>query len=119
MAFFWVGLGGGLGSVLRYALSLGIKSPWGTLAANAIGSFLLAIIAVYFLDKPGQDNLRLALTTGFCGGFTTYSTFNLQVLNLLHKQEWAQAAQYFGVTLCVCLAFGALGYFIATKMFGA
>ncbi|HET9209989.1 MAG TPA: CrcB family protein, partial [Thermoanaerobaculia bacterium] len=85
--FLWICLGGAAGTGARYLLSgwllraAGPGFPWGTLAVNVIGSFLLGLILQVSLTTTLiSPTLRLALTTGVMGGFTTYSTFNYETL---------------------------------------
>ncbi len=90
MRLFWIALGGAVGTCARYLLSgwaldrFGPSFPFGTLAVNVIGSFLLAGL-MYVGVEAGmmQPTLRLALTTGVMGGFTTYSTFSYETMRYL------------------------------------
>lgn len=114
--FLWICLGGAAGTGARYVLSgwllrvAGPGFPWGTLAANVLGSFLLGLIAqVAFATDLIPPTLRLALTTGLMGGFTTYSTFNYETLQYLQQDEWLLAAANLGVTVVSCLVAGSLG----------
>lgn len=117
MNFVWVAVGGAFGSCLRYALSIALGPlsvshgfPWATFAANLLGSFALGVAFVLAEDRTwlGTD-VRLFLGTGLLGGFTTYSTFNLESLSLMRDADWGRAALYIGGTLLLCLAAGALG----------
>jgi CrcB protein len=109
--FLWICLGGAAGTGTRYLLSgwllraAGPGFPWGTLAVNVIGSFLLGVL----LQLSLATDLRLALTIGGMGGFTTYSSFNYETLQYLLRNEWLTAFAYVAATLLVCLAAGALG----------
>lgn len=114
--FLWICLGGAAGTGARYLLSgwllraAGPGFPWGTLAVNVLGSFLLGLIMQVSLTTGLiSPALRLALTTGVMGGFTTYSTFNYETLQYLQQNEWLAAFTNVAVTLLVCLAAGALG----------
>jgi CrcB protein len=114
--FLWICLGGAAGTGARYLLSgwllraAGPGFPWGTLAVNVVGSFLLGLIMQVSLTTGLiSPALRLALTTGVMGGFTTYSTFNYETLQYLQQNEWLAALTNVAVTLLVCLAAGALG----------
>ena len=109
--FLWICLGGAAGTGARYLLSgwllraAGLGFPWGTLAVNVIGSFLLGFLVQLSL----ATDLRLAMTTGVMGGFTTYSTFNYETLQYLQRDQWLAAFVYVAATLLVCLAAGVLG----------
>ena len=99
MSGWWINLGlifigGGLGSVLRYATGwlvvqrFGFHYLSGTIIVNLLGSFLLGLLVSYFHKTEGlQAPLALMLTVGFCGGFTTFSTFSLENLNLFPNGE--------------------------------
>ena len=111
-AWLWVGLGGALGSMLRYAIGLWLNQPGngafplGTFAVNIVGSFLIAL--VYGLAMQGQlhPNWRLFLTTGFCGGFTTFSTFSYENSQMFQHGDWQHLIAYilgsllFGLGAC-------------------
>ncbi|GAB4336113.1 MAG: fluoride efflux transporter CrcB [Flammeovirgaceae bacterium] len=98
--FFLVFLGGGLGSVLRFLLSRMIMTkyptvfPWGTWWINFIGSFLIGLIFAYSSKSPHIQSYKLFLISGFCGGFTTFSTFSLDNWNLYTKGEYLYAIFY-------------------------
>jgi CrcB protein len=101
---FLIFIGGGAGSVARYLLAL--ASPRGTLYVNLIGSFCIA--AVMALLRP--SDLRIALVTGVLGGFTTYSSFNEETMQLLRNGMWSTAGLYVLATVAGCLVAGALGF---------
>lgn len=114
--FFIVVIGGGLGSGARYlvctalAERLGVTFPWGTFTVNLLGSFLLGAIATLGLSSATMSvEVRLLLTTGFMGGFTTYSAFNYETLNLLLSERWIVGIANIGLTLVGCLLGGGLG----------
>jgi CrcB protein len=124
--FLWICLGGGLGTGARYLLSgwllaaFGTAFPYGTLAVNLIGSFLLgAIMHVALTTNWIAPVLRVALTTGVMGGFTTYSTFNYETLQYLREEAWGLAACNLGATVAGCLAAGAAGLALARWWLGA
>lgn len=93
-----IGLGGALGSILRYGTSwvIGPKSfPLATLLVNIVGSFIIGLIMAYCLKNESfSDNWKLFLATGICGGFTTFSTFSLENLQLLQNGKFTMAACY-------------------------
>lgn len=102
----WIFLGGGLGSVMRYSLGwlmvqrLGLHFVSGTLLVNLLGSFLLGIFVSHF-QRTGNLNtpLALMLTIGFCGGFTTFSTFSIENLNLFRSEEWLSLLLYSSLSI--------------------
>ena len=119
----WISLGGALGTAARYLMSvwllraLGPAFPYGTLAVNVIGSFLLGVIMQAGLDTTLlSPTTRVVLGTGVMGGFTTYSTFNYETLQYLQAGAWAMAGLNVAVTLFVCLAAGALGVAVARAL---
>ncbi len=104
-------LGGGLGAVLRWSVGLLATGWWGPWVANVIGSFLLGVI----LASPIQEQrLVLFLATGVMGGFTTYSSFNAEVVDAISRGAWAQAALQLTLTLTACLGAGGLGLWLPT-----
>ena len=124
--FLWICLGGAAGTGARYLLSgwllraLGPGFPWGTLAVNVIGSFLLGLLMqIAIATALLSPTLRLTLTTGVMGGFTTYSTFNYETLQYLQQNEWLAAGTNVAATLLVCLAAGALGVLTGRLLAGS
>lgn len=116
---------GGLGSGLRYLISLwagesiGRSFPYGTLIVNVLGSFAMALVlegSLRVADFP--PNLRLALTTGLLGGFTTYSSFNFESTTLVLDGQLARGFANVAITLVACAAAGLLGLAIARKLTG-
>jgi CrcB protein len=97
-------VGGGLGAVLRYGVTLaslaifGPAFPWGTLAINVVGSALMGIFAAWIVavwtPGGGGDGMRLFLMTGILGGFTTFSAFSLEAVTLWQRGEGGAAALY-------------------------
>ncbi|CAH0156152.1 CrcB family protein [Peribacillus simplex] len=107
---FAVGFGGAAGAILRYCVILTAGHtffPFGTLLINIVGSFLLGMINGYFALKK-KSLVFLALGSGFCGGFTTMSTFSQEVVNLL-QTSLPLAGLYIGSTLFFGLVAGFLG----------
>jgi CrcB protein len=107
MRLLLVCLGGALGSGARYLISTSL--PNGTLIVNLLGSF--AIAAVIALMPP--TDVRLMIVTGVLGGFTTYSAFNEQTLEMLRTGGWGSAAVNVSVTVIGCLAAGWAGVWVA------
>jgi len=96
--------------VLRWAIGLGVPGWWGVLVANVLGSLLLGVLVA---SPVGEQRAAMALLgTGVMGGFTTYSTFNVNVLEAISRQAWGEAALQLGLTLGACLGGGALGLWI-------
>ncbi|HEX7182900.1 MAG TPA: fluoride efflux transporter CrcB [Thermoanaerobaculia bacterium] len=123
--FLWICLGGAIGTGARYLLSgwilrvAGPGFPYGTLAVNAIGSFLLGVLMEVALSTESfPPALRLALTTGVMGGFTTYSTFNYETLQLFQEGAWLVGFANLGVTVIACLAAGVLGLWVGRLAVG-
>ncbi|MDP1419993.1 CrcB family protein [Peribacillus simplex] len=109
-SIFAVGFGGAAGAILRYSVILTAGHsffPFGTLLINIVGSFLLGMINGYFASKK-KSLVFLALGSGFCGGFTTMSTFSQEVVNLL-QTSLPLAGLYLGATLFFGLVAGFLG----------
>ena len=116
---------GAVGCGARYLVTLwaaerfGEKFPYGTLIVNLVGSFLIALVlelSIRIASFP--PNVRLALTTGFMGGLTTYSSFNYETTSLLSNGQVARGLMNIGITLIGCLAAGGLGIVVARR-FGA
>jgi fluoride exporter len=123
--FAWICLGGAVGTGARYLLSgwmlaaLGSAFPWGTLAVNVIGSFLLGVVMHVGLATPLlTPTARLTLSTGVMGGFTTYSTFNYETIRQIQDGAWPLALVYVGATLLGCLGAGWAGLALARGIFG-
>lgn len=121
----WVCLGSALGGGARYLISLGALRllgpafPYGTLAVNLIGSFLISAIMYVALTTTWiSPGMRLFLTTGVMGGFTTYSAFNYETLALATDGEWLLAATNVVVTLAACALAGILGLAVARLAVG-
>lgn len=106
--FLLVALGGGIGSMLRYGISLILNAkyfPWPTLAVNIIGSFIIGlVIATSYKEESFLYNWKLFLATGICGGFTTFSTFSLENLELLQNGKYLLALTYIGLSILIGLA---------------
>jgi fluoride exporter len=111
---------GGAGSGLRYLVGLWIgprSFPYATLIVNLVGSFLIALVLESSLRVANfPPNLRLALTTGFMGGLTTYSSFNYETTALAAKGAHSSALLNVGITLIGCILTGLLGLWVARRV---
>lgn len=124
--FLWICLGGAVGTGARYLLSgwllrvAGPAFPFGTLAVNVLGSFLLGfLMQVAMTTELLSPTLRLTLTTGVMGGFTTYSTFNYETLHYLEEGAVGMGALNVAATLGGCLLAGFLGLAAGRALAGA
>ena len=119
MTAIWIAAGGALGTLVRYWIyllataRLGEAMPWGTIGINISGSFLIGMVAA--LTEPGgrlmlSPEVRLFLIVGFCGGYTTFSSFSLQTLALLQAGEPVRAAANVVGSVLLCLLAVWLGY---------
>lgn len=123
--FLLVCLGGAIGSGARYLTSLwaaaafGIAFPYGTLIVNLGGSLLLgALMHMATATELLTPELRLLLTTGVMGGFTTYSTFNYETTAYFREGAWGMGALNIALTVAGCLVAGLIGLAIARALFG-
>jgi len=116
MQLFWVFLGGGLGSITRYMIGRILAQngafPWGTFAANAVACLLLGYLLGLELRSPMPSSWRLLLITGFCGGFSTFSTFAAEYYSLLRAGEITLFFVYIGSSLLT----GLLCVFLGMRM---
>ena len=113
--FLWVGLGGAIGSILRYTLSLlPIKSsfPVLTLITNLLGAFIIGVVVGLFEKQYLSSYIHLFLKTGVCGGFTTFSTFSLETLTLLENGMVFMAIVYAFISVAGCVVGVYLGKMI-------
>ncbi len=118
MNFLMVFLGGGCGSVLRYAICFVIPSaafPWATLFVNAVGSLAIGIFGGWSARFGWSEGVRFALTVGLCGGFTTFSTFSKESLAIAESGRWGAFSAYVIGSVLLGLAAVALGYFLAKQ----
>lgn len=105
-----MGIGGALGAVARFAvwrqmnLWLGTLLPWGTLAVNVLGAFLLGILAMWFRSRTElSPEWQAVSTVGFLGAFTTFSTFSIEVLGLLQEGAGFRAVVTIAANVLLCL----------------
>lgn len=108
-----VALGGGLGSAARFGISLLLKNNQlfiGTLVVNLVGSFLIGLIMSVSITKSNFDNWQLLLATGICGGFTTFSAFSWECLQLFQQQKYLMAFSYMIVSFFIGIVATFLGF---------
>lgn len=122
---FWIFLGSGLGGLARWGASglvatrLGETFPWGTLTVNLSGSLVIGFFAT-FTGPEGRwlapAPFREFFMLGLCGGYTTFSSFSLQTLNLAREGEWARAAANVVLSVALCLLGVWLGHVAAAAL---
>jgi CrcB protein len=118
MAYLWIALGSALGGMARHGVVTFVASRWeerfpfGTLAVNVLGSLAIGAIAAWLIPsgKAQPHALQPLLMIGFLGGFTTFSSFSLQTLNLLNGGKPVTAMVYIGASLLLCLVAVWLGH---------
>lgn len=123
--YIWVAVGGALGTTGRYFISgvaarlIGETFPWGTLIINVTGSFIIG----FFAALTGPDGrvyvgstARQFVMTGICGGYTTFSSFSLQTLNLVNDGEWVRAGANVGLSVALCLIAVWAGFLFASMI---
>jgi CrcB protein len=111
-AYLWIFVGGGLGSVARFLISgaidrsIGVVFPWGTIVVNVTGCFVIGVLATV----TGSDgrlqvdpDFRQFLLIGICGGYTTFSSFSLQTLNLVRNGEMLSATGNTVISFAACM----------------
>ena len=120
MAYLIVFLGAGMGGALRHGVNVGAARlfgdgfPSGTLLVNVLGSFAIGLLAGWFASRPGlSQDMRLFLTTGVLGGFTTFSAFSLDTALLIERHAYALAAGY----VLGSVAAGLAALFLALALF--
>jgi CrcB protein len=126
LTYFWVALGGAIGSVARLWLGVqvtlltGLRFPWGTILVNIIGSLVIGFVAT--LTGPNGRvvvpvNAQAFVMVGLCGGFTTFSAFSLQTLELARDGRLLYAGANIVLSVVLCLTAVALGHWLAA-LFG-
>src|SRR5271155_4704877 len=121
MSYLWVTIGSALGGLLRYTITRltptqSIAFPYGTVFINVLGSFVIGYFGTLTLQGgkyPASDNLRLFVMVGLCGGFTTFSSFSLQTLDLLRAGAWGRAVANVVLSVVLCVAAVAGGHMLA------
>jgi len=125
MAYLWIAVGGALGSMARYGCSglvarlTGGVFPYGTLVVNVSGAVLIGFLAAMSLPEGRvllPPSARLFAMTGICGGYTTFSTFSLETLNLLRDGEWISACANIIASVLLSLLAVWLGYAAAVRL---
>ncbi|MFZ0828156.1 MAG: fluoride efflux transporter CrcB [Verrucomicrobiia bacterium] len=128
MAYLWVAIGGALGSVGRFWLNglvsstrFGETFPWGTLAINVTGSFVIGVVGALANPEGRMDSSSRAFVTqflmiGVCGGYTTFSSFSLQTLNLLRDREWLYAGGNVILSVLLCMIAVWLGWLLGSMV---
>jgi CrcB protein len=120
---FYVVAGGAIGTFARYVLSLWALPisrdlPWGTILINILGSFIIGFFGTMTLAHgryPVTENIRLFVMIGICGGFTTFSSFSLQTLDLMRSGAMVRAGLNIVASVVLCVAAVALGHFLAAQ----
>lgn len=111
--------GGGLGAVTRYLTAVSMKSydlnfPFATLGVNIIGSLILGFVAAMFWkDESIHHTVKLAITVGFCGGLTTFSTFSWETFDMIKNGEFLLAILYTLISFLACILAVSLGAFLS------
>ncbi|HEX4263676.1 MAG TPA: fluoride efflux transporter CrcB [Verrucomicrobiae bacterium] len=129
LAYLWVAIGGALGSMARYGIgglvsekfASGSSFPWGTLMVNVTGSFVIGFLgAMTAAEGKMTPQSRIFATqlliTGVCGGYTTFSSFSLQTLNLLRDREWLYAGGNILLSVICCMIAVWLGYLLGSLL---
>jgi len=125
MAYLWVALGSALGGMARYGVGLaaarlwGLAFPWGTILINVAGSFVISFFGTLTLPSgplPANAALRIFVMVGICGGFTTFSSFSLQTLELARDGAWGAAFLNVALSVVLCLLAVAAGYLLAARI---
>jgi CrcB protein len=119
MVYLYVALGGALGSMARFwlanamAVAVGSEFPWGTLLINVIGSFVISFFGFLVGTVPRfavSNDIRIFVTVGLCGGFTTFSSFSLQTVELMRTGQPGRAGLYVAASVILCLVACGLGF---------
>ena len=120
---WYVAIGSILGGVLRYALGgwiqerAGTGFPVQTLVINVTGSFLLGLFQRYALDSTVfTPEIRTMLTIGFCGSYTTFSTFSFETVRMLQDGDWRRAGAYMGLSVMLSVGAAILGIVTAREL---
>ena len=125
LTYLSIALGSALGGMTRYWFTglatrlISESFPWGTLLVNVSGSLVIGILAA-LVPEDGRllfvPDARAFFMIGLCGGYTTFSSFSLETLNLARNGEWLAAATYVGASVLACLLAVAVGYFATSAL---
>lgn len=116
--------GAGIGGVARYALGgwiqalAGTPFPWGTLAINVSGSFVLALAYAALESSAAAPEWRIFVGIGLCGGYTTFSTFSYEAVRLMQDGDWGRVGGYVLASVGLSLAAALLGFRVAAALIG-
>ena len=119
MKILLVAVGSGLGGVLRYLVPCWIGAakgfPWATLTVNVVGSLMIGLGSGLLARHGGSsaESIRCFAVVGFCGGFTTFSTFSNEAFRMLENNQWLSAAGYVGISVSAGLVAVFVGYLIS------
>jgi len=125
MIYFLIALGGAAGSVVRYLIGGAVQRtsasgfPIGTMFVNLSGCFLIGILVRQFLNMQISPELRALLIVGFCGGYTTFSTFSGETLGLIEGGEYGRATTYVVLSVGLCLVATLTGMTVMRLFTGA
>ena len=124
--YWYVAIGGAIGSASRYGLTVAIQSragttfPIATMLINVTGSILLGFLMRYSVESTALSvEMRTLLTTGFCGGYTTFSTFSYETARLMEEGDWTRAASYILLSVAVSLLGTFAGFRLAQYILAA
>ena len=126
MILLLIATGGAIGSVLRYLVGRAVQGasasgfPIGTLVVNVVGCFLIGAFVRFLLNMQTSAELRAFLVIGFCGGFTTFSTFSYETVGLIEGGEYARAATYVvaRVVICILASFAVMAAMTVVRAIG-
>jgi len=128
ITYLWIAIGSALGGMSRYACSryiavwFGETFPWGTIFVNVLGSFIIG----FFATLTGPDgramvapDMRMFVMVGFCGGYTTFSSFSIQTLDLIRNRDFLEAGGNILLSVILCMIAVWLGYVLAAWLNGS
>jgi fluoride exporter len=127
MTYLWVAVGSALGGVVRHwctgvaARLFGEAFPWGTIIVNLVGSFVIGVFATLTAHEgrfAASSDARAFVMAGLCGGYTTFSAFSLQSLELARAGAWAALGLNVGLSVALCLVAVWLGHVLAVALNG-